>query len=117
MANGVNMAIAISTTIRMIAARFNVSKILLVVCTNSFSLYKCLVKLGITKEKRLIIDIMALHQAYERQKIQDIRWINDDNNPANAITKAKPNRALEQLVTDNKITIKLQGWMDRTSEE
>jgi hypothetical protein len=59
MANGVNMAIVISTIIRMIVARFNVSKVLLVVCTDFF-LYECFVKLGIIKEKRLMIDIMAL---------------------------------------------------------
>jgi len=34
--------------------------ILLVVYTNSKSLYNCLVKLGITQEKRLIIDIMCI---------------------------------------------------------
>ena len=37
----------------------------LVVCTDSKSLYECLVKLGTTREKRLIIDVMCLCQAYE----------------------------------------------------
>jgi len=32
----------------------------LVVCTNSKSLYECLVKLGTTREKRLMIDVMCL---------------------------------------------------------
>ena len=34
--------------------------LLLVLCINSKLLYKCLVKLGTTQEKRLIIDIMCL---------------------------------------------------------
>jgi hypothetical protein len=34
--------------------------LLLVLCTNFKSLYDCLVKLGITQEKRLMIDIMCL---------------------------------------------------------
>jgi hypothetical protein len=34
--------------------------LLLILYTNSKSLYKCLVKLGITQEKRLIIDVMCL---------------------------------------------------------
>jgi hypothetical protein len=33
----------------------------LVLCTDSKLLYKCLVKLGITQEKRLMIDIMCLY--------------------------------------------------------
>ena len=37
----------------------------LVICTDSKSLYECLVKLGTTQEKRLMIDVMCLRQAYE----------------------------------------------------
>ena len=40
-------------------------KVLLVVYTDSKSLYECLVKLGIIREKRLIINVMCLRQAYE----------------------------------------------------
>jgi hypothetical protein len=38
----------------------------LVICTDSFSLYKCITKLGTTQEKRLMIDIMSLRESYER---------------------------------------------------
>jgi hypothetical protein len=53
------------------------------------------VKLGTIKEKRLIINIMAIRQAYEQQNVSDIQWIDGRNNPANAITKAGPNRAFK----------------------
>jgi hypothetical protein len=43
--------------------------LLLVLCTDFKSLYKCLVKLGITQEKRLMIDVMCLRQAYKRREI------------------------------------------------
>ena len=33
----------------------------LVICTDSKSLYECLVKLGTTQEKRLMINVMYLH--------------------------------------------------------
>lgn len=58
-----------------------------VVYTDSYSLYECLVKLGTTKEKRLMIDIMALRQSYERRELFEIRWINGADNPVDAMTK------------------------------
>jgi hypothetical protein len=57
---GVDMAIAINTTIKMITKQLGFSQTLIVVCTNLYLLYECLVKLGSTQEKRLIIDIMIL---------------------------------------------------------
>ncbi len=64
-------------------------------------MYECLVKLGTTKEKRLIIDIIALRQSYERRELYEIRWINSLDNPADAMTKATLNKALETFVLTN----------------
>jgi hypothetical protein len=54
------MAVAIKSILNIITKRLKLSNVFIVVCTNSFSLYKCLVKLEPIKEKRFIIDIMAL---------------------------------------------------------
>ena len=81
----------------------------IVVCTDSYSLYKCLVKLGSTKEKRLMIDIMALRESYERREILEIRWINGQDNPADAITKKDPNSSLSTLIDSNQLTIRVEG--------
>ena len=62
----------------------------MVLYTNLKSLYNCLVKLGTTQEKRLMVDLMYLHQAYERHEITEVKWIRSEDNPADAITKAKP---------------------------
>jgi hypothetical protein len=70
---GVNMAIAISTTIIMITDQLELPKLLTIVCTDLYSLYECLVKLETTTEKRLIIDIMALRQSYKRRELMKIR--------------------------------------------
>jgi hypothetical protein len=68
----VDIAIAIGTIINRIIERLKLPKVPIVVCTNLFLLYKCLVKLSTTKEKQLIIDIIALREAYKRSKLTNI---------------------------------------------
>jgi hypothetical protein len=65
MVGGVDMAVAVNTMIKMITDQLGFSHPAIIVCTDSYLLYECLVKLGMTKEKRLMIDIMALCQSYE----------------------------------------------------
>jgi hypothetical protein len=69
----INIAILISTTLRIIIKQLKLPLILAIVYTDSFLLYKCIVKLMTTKEKRLIINIMAIRQSYERGKLSKIR--------------------------------------------
>ncbi|KID81309.1 Ribonuclease H-like protein [Metarhizium guizhouense ARSEF 977] len=113
MVQGADMAYAISTTLAMITNQLDIPQIPITLCTDSFSLYECLVKLGTTKEKRLMIDIMALRQSYERREIYEIRWINGQDNPADAMTKASPNNTLETFIDSNKVTIRVEGWVKR----
>jgi hypothetical protein len=113
MVGGVDMAISIGTTLTMITDRLNLPPIPLIVCTDSYSLYDCLVRLSTTREKRLMIDIMALRQSYERRELFEIRWINGEDNPADAFTKAKPNTALQRFVDMNKLSVRVDGWVKR----
>ena len=78
----------------MIVRQLDIPLPLTVVYTDSYSLYECLVKLRTTKEKRLMIDIIALRQSYERRELTEVRWINRQDNPADAMTKATPNKIL-----------------------
>ncbi|KAK2002139.1 hypothetical protein LX36DRAFT_652632, partial [Colletotrichum falcatum] len=114
MVAGVDIAYAIRTTLALITERLAIPSIPTVICTDSYSLYECLVKLGTTKEKRLMIDIMALRQSYERREIHEIRWIHGSDNPADSFTKSSPNSALEALVSDGKVKIRMNGWVSRT---
>jgi len=69
MVGGVNMVITIGTTLKIIIDRLKLPIIPIIVYTDLYSLCKCLVKLGTIKEKRLIINIIALWQFYKRQEL------------------------------------------------
>ncbi|KAF4471164.1 Ribonuclease H [Fusarium albosuccineum] len=113
MVGGFDLGYVIWHTLGAITQRLGITRPPLILCTDSYSLYQCLVQLGSTTEKRLMIDIMALRQSYETREIHEIRWIKGDDNPADAMTKASPNRALEGLVVEGRISIRLEGWVQR----
>lgn len=89
----------------------------MIICTDSKSLFDCLVKLGTTQEKRLMIDIMSLRQSYERREIAEIKWIDGNTNPADAMTKSKPCSALKELIDTNKVNLRVAGWVDRSVDQ
>jgi len=109
MIQNIDTTFSINTTLTVIIKQFGFKKLPIIIYTNFYSLYKCIVKLKSTKEKRLIINLMAIRQLYERKELSEIRWINGKNNPANAITKSIPNKALQSLINTNKLQIKVEG--------
>ena len=61
MAQGFDIGVAIKSTMDdFLRTSRRDNPIPLVLATDSQSLYDCLTKLGITKEKRLMVDIMSL---------------------------------------------------------
>lgn len=109
MAHGFDLAACVKATLELILG----IEIKLTLCTNSKSLYNCLTKLGTTQEKRLMIDVMALRQAYERKEIAQVKWVDGNSNPADSMTKSKPSNALKRLIDENKVKMNVQGWVDR----
>jgi hypothetical protein len=110
LAHGFDIGAAIKSTIQRI---LQLEQLPLVLCTDSKSLYDCLVKLGTTQEKRLMVDLMCLRQAYERREITEVKWISGKDNPADAMTKAKPCQALKTLIDTNKLDLKVTEWVER----
>jgi hypothetical protein len=88
----------------------------LVLCTDSKSLFDCIVKLGTTQEKRLMIDVMCLRQSYERREITECRWIEGTLNPADAMTKKAPCAALKRLIDENKVSTDSKEWVERPKQ-
>jgi hypothetical protein len=115
MVSGFDHAIALSTTLNQIARNLDIPDIPIIICTDSKSLYDCLVKLGTTMEKRLMIDVMSLREAYEKREITEIRWINGKDNPADAFTKKTANNSLSQLIRTNRLSIHVEAHVDRPS--
>jgi hypothetical protein len=109
MVHGFDMGASVKSTVDK-ALRIELP---LVVCTDSKSLYECLVKLGTTQEKRLMIDVMCLRQAYERREIAEVKWIKGNSNPADSMTKAKPSNALTQLLDTNILQLDVEEWVER----
>ena len=58
-----------------------------------------------------MIDIMALRQSYERRELAEIRWIKGESNPADAMTKSVPNKALAQIISTNRLEVRVQGYV------
>ena len=109
MAHGFDIAAAIKSTIDKVL-QFDLP---LVICIDSRSLYECIVKLGTTQEKRLMIDLMCLRQAYERREIAEVKWISGDTNPADSMTKCKPSSALKRLLESNTVELEVVEWVER----
>ncbi len=88
----------------------------MILLTDSRSLYDCLVKLKITSEKRLMIDLMCFRQSYERRKITKIRWINEDTNSIDAMTKINSCQTFTKLIDTNIIDLRTTAWVKRMNE-
>ena len=66
-----------------------------------------------TQEKRLIVNLMYLCQAYKQREIMEIKWISGGNNLVDAITKVKPCQALKALIDINKLNLQVTEWVEQ----
>ena len=61
-----------------------------------------------------MINVMCLQQAYKRRQIIEVKWIDGEANPADAMTKGKPCTALSLLIDTNRIELQAVGQVERT---
>jgi hypothetical protein len=105
-----DLDVALKATLSAILDRF----VSFVLCTDSKSLYDCLVKLDTTQKKRFMIDVMSLRQSYERRKITKIKWIHDINNSIDFMIKSKTFTILKTLIDINTINMNIIEWVERS---
>lgn len=88
----------------------------LTMLTDSMSLFKVMVNSSITTEKRLMIDIAAARQAYERSDIYFIGWIPAQSNIANGLTKLGVCATLDEFLRTQTLTTETQTVINGSFE-
>lgn len=84
-ADGFNLTYAIKEDIQIMTN----TEILLKMCTDILSLFDKLTKAAMQTEKRLMIDLNFVKNAYDNDKINDLYVICSEFNIAAALTKRK----------------------------
>jgi hypothetical protein len=82
LAEAFDIAYALKYDIEMITSY----KIPILVLTDSLSLFDVITKASKTAEKRLMIDLSVLKQAYDR-RVETIVFVRTEHNPAEMLTK------------------------------
>jgi hypothetical protein len=72
-----------------------------------------LIRLSITIEKRLMIDVMILRQFYEWREITEMIWIHEINNLVDFMIKTKFSSTLKTMIDINKIDLNTTEWVKR----
>jgi hypothetical protein len=103
----------VDSVFKSILIKMLVIDIFLILITDSKSLYDCLIRLSITIEKRLMIDVMIFRQFYKRREITEIIWIHDINNSIDSMIKTKSSSALKTMIDTNKINLNITEWVKR----
>jgi hypothetical protein len=106
--DSLDLAYIIAVILKIIIDQRNLPEIPIVLYIDSKFLYEYIIKLGITKKKYLIINIITIRQAYEKKKLFEICYINRQDNPIDTITKLLSNKALEKFVDTNELIIRIQ---------
>lgn len=84
-----------------------------VLATDSRLLFELIIGLASTTEKRLLIDLTGLRDAYELRELGEIYWVKSQDNPSDGLTKLGPCEALQMLIKENKINFPPSSWVER----
>ena len=83
------------------------------VFTDSRTLFDSIVSLYTTAEKRLMIDIFCLRQAYRNGDLVNLGWIITQHNIADTLTKDLKSSALDDVLKIHFIKTPVQQWVEK----
>ena len=85
--------------------------------TDSKSLFDVITKYSHTAEKRLMIDITSVRDAYNMEEISNVGFVRTAYNPADAFTKVDKCQALETILSTGSCALPIEQWVIRTKPE
>jgi len=83
------------------------------ILTDSKQLFDVVTRGSHPTEKRLLIDVAAAREAYNRREISNVGLVMSDNNIADSLTKVKPSGALEPLLATGVDRTPVEQWVIR----
>ncbi len=86
-------------------------------CTYSESLFDVITKCSQTQEKRLMIDLQAVRDAYQCLEISNIGFVRGPNNPADGMTKLGNCEPLIHLLRTGKVNFEVEQWVLKLKNE
>ncbi len=84
--------------------------------TDGKSLFDVIVKSAKTAERRLMIDVAACREAFDRHEIADIGLIRSEYNLADCMTKIMLPKQLMKVTSTGYLSHPIEQWVIRTDE-
>jgi Reverse transcriptase (RNA-dependent DNA polymerase) len=109
-ADGFDAAFIIRRDLESILARH----VPLIMLTDSTGLFSTLTKDRYTKERRLLLDIAAVREAYMRKDLANIGLIASCHNIADSMTKLAPNQSLSHVMQSGVLSHPVEEWVEES---
>jgi hypothetical protein len=111
LADAFDMAHALKHDMEMIIKQ----KVPIVILTDSLSLFDVITRASITAEKRLMIDLCVVKQAYERSEVGTIGFVRTEHNPADVLAKIARCAILERIIITANLHHPVEQWIERSA--
>lgn len=86
------------------------------ILTDSLSLFDVISKATTTLEKRLMIDIASVKEAYMKHELEKLGFIRSEHNPADAFTKVMKCKPLYDAL-EGRLEHPIEQWIDRMGKQ